>query len=82
VSVSDVHMKITADQVVSRVSTLAASLVSGAATRLDAVNSVENYLRTTETYNLNSPVPRSGESEVGSCGGREGKASREAARIY
>ncbi len=38
-----------------RVTALAASLVAGAGSRLAAVDAVEDYLRATETYNLNSP---------------------------
>ena len=47
-----------------RVSALAASLVAGSATRLSAVNAVEDYLRTNEKYNLNSPLPAVGEDAV------------------
>ena len=48
----------------SRVSALAASLVAGSASRLSAVNAVEDYLRSNEKYNLNSPVPAAGEDAV------------------
>jgi transglutaminase-like putative cysteine protease len=48
----------------ARVTTLAASLVANAPSRLDAVNSVEQYLRSTEKYNPNSPVPKPGEDAV------------------
>jgi transglutaminase-like putative cysteine protease len=47
-----------------RVSTLAASLVAGTASRLNAVNAVEDYLRSHEKYNLNSPVPKGGDDAV------------------
>ncbi|HEY5049383.1 MAG TPA: transglutaminaseTgpA domain-containing protein [Acidothermaceae bacterium] len=47
-----------------RVSALAASLVAGSTSRLNAVNSVEDYLRTTEKYNLNSPLPKPGDDAV------------------
>ena len=47
-----------------RVSALAASLVAGSTSRRNAVNSVEDYLRTTEKYNLNSPVPKPGDDAV------------------
>jgi transglutaminase-like putative cysteine protease len=47
-----------------RVSGLAASLVADASNRLSAVNAVEDYLRSTEKYNLNSPVPKAGEDAV------------------
>jgi protein-glutamine gamma-glutamyltransferase len=47
-----------------RVSRLAASLVASAPSRLGAVDAIEQYLRTTEKYNLNSPVPKSGEDAV------------------
>jgi protein-glutamine gamma-glutamyltransferase len=52
------------DDLPSRVSALAASLVAGSANRLSAVNAVENYLRTNEKYNLNSPEPADGEDAV------------------
>jgi protein-glutamine gamma-glutamyltransferase len=48
----------------SRVGALAASLAAGQQTRLGAVNAVENYLRTHELYNLQSPVPADGEDAV------------------
>jgi transglutaminase-like putative cysteine protease len=48
----------------SRVTALAASLVAGSQSRLDAVNAVEDYLRSNETYNLNSPVPKVGDDAV------------------
>jgi len=47
-----------------RVSALAASLVAGATSRVDAVNAIEDYLRATEKYNLNSAVPKSGHDAV------------------
>ncbi|HEY5199674.1 MAG TPA: DUF3488 and transglutaminase-like domain-containing protein [Acidothermaceae bacterium] len=47
-----------------RVSALAASLVAGSTTRLNAVNAVEDYLRSNEKYNLNSSVPAAGEDAV------------------
>lgn len=52
------------DDLPSRVSALAASLVASSATRLGAVNSVEGYLRSNEKYNLSSPVPADGEDAV------------------
>ena len=48
----------------SRVTGLAASLVAGSQSRLNAVNAVEDYLRSNETYNLNSPVPKVGDDAV------------------
>jgi protein-glutamine gamma-glutamyltransferase len=48
----------------ARVTALAASLVAGSTTRLDAVNSVDDYLRSTEKYNLNSPIPKTGHDPV------------------
>jgi protein-glutamine gamma-glutamyltransferase len=48
----------------SRVNALAASLVAGSTSRLTAVSSVEDYLRSNEKYNLNSPVPKAGEDAV------------------
>jgi transglutaminase-like putative cysteine protease len=48
----------------SGVRALAASLVVNAPNRLNAVDAVEEYLRTTEKYNLNSPVPKPGEDAV------------------
>jgi protein-glutamine gamma-glutamyltransferase len=47
-----------------RVTTLAASLVAGAGSRLAAVNAVDDYLRTNETYNLNSPEPAQADDAV------------------
>jgi transglutaminase-like putative cysteine protease len=52
------------DDLPSRVSALAASIVASSATRLGAVNSVEDYLRSNEKYNLSSPVPGDGEDAV------------------
>lgn len=52
------------DDLPSRVSALAASLVAGSPSRLNAVNAVEKYLRSNEKYNLNSPVPAAGEDAV------------------
>jgi len=48
----------------ARVSALAASVVAGSANRLNAVNAVEDYLRSNEKYNLNSSVPAAGEDAV------------------
>ncbi len=48
----------------SRVSALAASLVAGSTSRLNAVNAVDDYLRSHEKYNLNSPVPAAGDDAV------------------
>lgn len=48
----------------ARVATLAASLVANSTSRLDTVNSIENYLRSTEKYNLNAPQPKTGDSAV------------------
>src|SRR5665213_2729180 len=48
----------------ARVSALAASLVAGSASRLNAVNAVEDYLRSNEKYNLDSAVPAAGEDAV------------------
>jgi transglutaminase-like putative cysteine protease len=48
----------------SGVRALAASLVTKTADRRSAVEAVEEYLRTTEKYNLNSPVPKAGEDAV------------------
>jgi protein-glutamine gamma-glutamyltransferase len=47
-----------------RVRQLAATVVAGAQTRYDAVNAVERYLRSNETYRLDSPVPAPGEDPV------------------
>jgi transglutaminase-like putative cysteine protease len=47
-----------------RVSALAASLVADAPDRSSAVDAIEGYLRTNEKYNLDSPVPKSGEDAV------------------
>jgi protein-glutamine gamma-glutamyltransferase len=47
------------DDLPARVTALAASLVVGTGSRLAAVNAVDNYLRTNEKYNLNSPEPGS-----------------------
>lgn len=47
-----------------RVSALAASLVADAPSRFSAVDAIEGYLRTNQKYNLNSPVPKSGEDAV------------------
>jgi transglutaminase-like putative cysteine protease len=46
------------------VRSLTASLVANTSDRLSAVNAVEEYLRTNETYNLNSPVPKPGVDAV------------------
>jgi len=48
----------------TRVSGLAASLVAATSSRRSAVDAIEEYLRTNEKYNLNSPVPKSGEDAV------------------
>jgi transglutaminase-like putative cysteine protease len=47
-----------------RVRDLAAQLTNGAATRFDAVEAVENYLKTNETYDLDSPQPQPGDDAV------------------
>jgi transglutaminase-like putative cysteine protease len=47
-----------------RVGQLASSLTAGSATRLEAVDAVEQYLRTHEAYTLDSPVPAVGEDAV------------------
>jgi protein-glutamine gamma-glutamyltransferase len=47
-----------------RVRQLAAQLTAHAATRYDAVGAVERYLRTNETYLLDSPLPAAGEDAV------------------
>jgi len=47
-----------------RVSNLAAQLAAGAPDRLDAVNAIENYLRTNEKYDLDSPEPQHGDDAV------------------
>ncbi len=52
------------DDLPPRVSALAASLVAGSRTRLGAVNAVEDYLRSNEKYNLNSPIPKAGDDAV------------------
>jgi transglutaminase-like putative cysteine protease len=52
------------DDLPARVSALAASLVANAASRFNAVDAVEGYLRTTEKYNLNSPLPKPGDDAV------------------
>ena len=48
----------------SRVRALAAQLTGPAGTRYDAVTAVEEYLRSHETYDLNSPVPAVGVDAV------------------
>ncbi len=48
----------------TRVSGLAASLVAATSSRRGAVDAIEDYLRTNEKYNLNSPVPKSGDDAV------------------
>ena len=48
----------------TRVSGLAASLVAATSSRSSAVAAIEEYLRTNEKYNLNSPVPKSGDDAV------------------
>jgi protein-glutamine gamma-glutamyltransferase len=48
----------------ARVSALAASLVANAPSRQGDVDAVEEYLRTTEKYNLNSAVPKAGDDAV------------------
>ncbi len=47
-----------------RVTALAATLVAGAPDRYDAVQAVEDYLRSHETYTLDSPLPARGEDAV------------------
>lgn len=47
-----------------RVTSLAAALVANASNRVGAVDAVEGYLRTSEKYNLDSPVPKPGEDAV------------------
>jgi transglutaminase-like putative cysteine protease len=47
-----------------RVRQLAAQLTAHTATRYDAVSAVERYLRTTETYRLDSPLPGPGADAV------------------
>lgn len=47
-----------------RVSALGRQLTAGAATRADAVRAVEDWLRASATYRLDSPVPRPGEDAV------------------
>jgi transglutaminase-like putative cysteine protease len=48
----------------ARVTALAASIVASSTSRLDAVNAVDDYLRSNEKYNLNSPVPKAGDDAV------------------
>jgi protein-glutamine gamma-glutamyltransferase len=48
----------------SRVSTLAQQLTVSATTRYDAVSSIDDYVRSHETYDLNSPVPAAGVDAV------------------
>jgi transglutaminase-like putative cysteine protease len=47
-----------------RVTALAANLTAGATTRADAVDAIENYLRSNEKYDLNSPEPARGDDAV------------------
>ncbi|MDQ1494438.1 MAG: protein-glutamine gamma-glutamyltransferase [Actinomycetota bacterium] len=47
-----------------RVTSLAASVAGNAQTRFDAVDAIDNYLRTHEKYNLNSPLPARGDDAV------------------
>jgi protein-glutamine gamma-glutamyltransferase len=47
-----------------RVGALATSLTANAPSRLDAVNVIDQYLRTHEKYNLNSPLPAAGDDAV------------------
>ncbi len=47
-----------------RVRQLAATITAGATTRYDAVDAVDRYLRSNETYRLDSPVPGPGEDPV------------------
>jgi transglutaminase-like putative cysteine protease len=48
----------------ARVNSLAATVAGSAATRFDAVGAIDNYLRTHEKYNLNSPLPARGDDAV------------------
>jgi len=48
----------------ARVRQLAAAVTAGTADRYDAVDAVERYLRSNETYRLDSPVPGPGEDPV------------------
>ena len=47
-----------------RVEALAGELAAGQADRFDTVEAIENYLRTNETYDLNSPEPAAGHDAV------------------
>jgi transglutaminase-like putative cysteine protease len=47
-----------------RVTSLAVSVAGNAPTRFDAVDAIDNYLRTHEKYNLNSPLPARGDDAV------------------
>src|SRR5262249_40004218 len=47
-----------------RVRQLAAQITAHAATRYDAVDAIERYLRTNATYRLDSPLPPPGEDAV------------------
>jgi hypothetical protein len=51
-------------QVPSRVRSLGQRLTAGTASRYDAVRAVEDYLRRTATYRLDSPVPPRGQDAV------------------
>ncbi|HEY5455375.1 MAG TPA: transglutaminaseTgpA domain-containing protein [Acidothermaceae bacterium] len=48
----------------ARIRTLAAQLTASAPTRYDAVNAVDDYLQTHETYDLTSPIPALGQDAV------------------
>jgi transglutaminase-like putative cysteine protease len=48
----------------SRVRTLARQLSASTTTRYDAVQTIDDYLRAHETYDLNSPVPAAGADAV------------------
>ena len=47
-----------------RVSDLAARLTAGSPDRFDAVDAIENYLRSNEKYDLDSPEPQRGDDAV------------------
>ncbi|HEX7107226.1 MAG TPA: DUF3488 and transglutaminase-like domain-containing protein [Acidothermaceae bacterium] len=47
-----------------RVRALAVQLTASASNRFDAVAAVEDYLKATETYDINSPLPRRGDDPI------------------
>lgn len=62
--VSDPRWRFVPSTVAPRVRTLAAQLAGSASNRFDTVAAIEDYLKSHETYDINSPLPQRGDDPV------------------